>query len=360
MPRVSVVSSGGNRVPRVSVLMTTYNGARFIAESIDSILTQTWQDFELIVVDDASTDATPDILHACHDPRLRVMRHTKNRGIVAARNAGFGAASGEFIAALDHDDLSHPERLRRQVAYLDANPHVVMLGTEVRLRSEGKDRAPDHPTVGDPLALHWLLLIDNPLTWSSIMLRRDAVQRLGVFLRPDLELADDFDLYHRLLSIGEIARLDDALTTYRFHPASASYQSAARLDDNAARVLAAAYARWLGDDATEAATLAVRHWLNRRPARDAATLDRLGGYLQRLLAGFCAPGGPGHAAPDRIGRLAGETWWRTVRGATRAGAPWLMGRRLAYPPLAAEFRPPRQDLLAAVGVGLVRAFRRRP
>lgn len=342
-------------MPRVTVLMTTYNGAAFIARSIDSVLSQTWRDFELLVVDDASTDGTPEILHGCRDSRLRIIRHEKNRGIVAARNAGFAAASGEFIAALDHDDLSHPERLQRQVAHLDSNPDIVLLGTEVRLDSAGRQHAPHHPIAGDPLALRWLLLTDNPLTWSSVMFRADAMRRLGTFLRPEFELADDFDFYHRLLATGEIARLNDVLTTYRFHAASASSHNATRLDDSAARVLAAAYAPWLGADAAESAVLAVRHWLNRQPPRDAATLDRLGETLQRLLAGFCAPGNPGSAAPDRITALAGDIWWRTVRSATRAGAPWLLGRRNAYPALTSGLRSSRRDVMASAAVGTARA-----
>ena len=342
-------------MPRVSVLMTTYNGADFIARSIDSVLAQTWQDFELLVVDDASTDATPDILHACRDPRLRIVRHEQNRGIVAARNAAFAAASGEFIAALDHDDLSHPERLHRQVTHLEANPNIVLLGTEVRLDSAGLQHHPDHPAASDPLALRWLLLTDNPLTWSSVMFRADAVRRLGTFLRPEFELADDFDFYHRLLTIGEISRLNDVLTTFRFHPASASSHNAARLDDNAARVLAAAYTPWLGADAANAALLAVPHWLNRRPPTDAATLDRLGGILQRLVAGFCAPGNPGSITPDRIAALAGDLWWRTVRGATRAGSPWLLGHRRAYGLLESGVRPSPRDIFVSTAVGLARA-----
>ena len=342
-------------MPRVSVLMTTYNGAVFIARSIAGVLSQTWQDFELLVVDDASTDGTAEILRACRDPRLRVIRHQQNRGIVAARNTGFAAASGEFIAAMDHDDLCLPERLRQQVAYLEVHPDVVLVGTEVRLETAGRQRTPDHPAAADPLALRWLLLIDNPLTWSSVMFRADAVQRLGQFLRAEFEPADDFDFYHRLLAIGEIARLDEALTIYRFHSANASRAAAARLDDNAARVMAEAYARWLGEDAADAARLAVRHWLNRQPPRDAATLDRLGGILQRLLTGFCAEGAPGRAAPEQIAALAGETWWRTVRSTARAGAPRLIGRQRAFPALVARFRPSPFDMVCSITAGMIRA-----
>ncbi|HUN40311.1 MAG TPA: glycosyltransferase family 2 protein [Acetobacteraceae bacterium] len=346
-------------MPRVSVLMTTYNGAAFIARSIDSVLSQTWHDFEFVVVDDASTDRTPEILGACHDPRLRIIRHEQNQGIVASRNAGFAVASGEFVAALDHDDLYHPERLQRQVAWLDDNPRVVLLGTEVILDSAGRQYTPDHPAAGDPLALRWLLLTDNPLTWSSVMFRAGAARRLGTFLRPEFELADDFDFYHRLLAIGEIARLDDVLTTYRFHAASASSHNASRLDDKAARVLATAYTPFLGADAPGSAALAVQHWLNKQPPRDAVTLDLLADILQRLLAGFCAPGKPGSAAPGRIAALAGDIWWRTVRSAARAGSPWLLGRRYAYPALKSWVRPSQRDIVASAAAGLLRAYRGR-
>lgn len=342
-------------MPRISVLMTTYNGSAFIADSIASILAQTYADFELIVVDDASTDATPAILAACRDKRLRVIRLEHNSGIVLARNSGMSVATGDYVAALDHDDLSHPERLQRQVAYLDANPGVVLLGTEIAMITDGRISTPDHPTRGDPLSLRWLLHTDNPLTWSSIMVRRSAVRMLHEFLRADYELADDFDLYHRLLAIGDIARLEDVLTTYRWHASNTTHDNVARQDARAAQVLCGAYARWLGQDAAEAAVLAIRHFSGRRPPRDAATLDALGSLLERLRLGFCNSFHLDRAQRDQIAALAGDTWWRTVRGATRAGSPWLLGRYRAHPTLATGFLPSRRDAFVSFAVGMIRA-----
>jgi glycosyltransferase involved in cell wall biosynthesis len=111
------------------MLMTTFNGAGFVGASIASVLAQSFSEFELIVVDDGSTDATAQVLEGILDPRLRVLRQAVNGGVVAARNAGFLAVRGRYVAALDHDDLSHPERLARQVAYLDAHPEVVLVAT---------------------------------------------------------------------------------------------------------------------------------------------------------------------------------------------------------------------------------------
>ena len=232
--------------PTVSVLMTTWNGAEFLGAGIASVLAQTFTDFELIVVDDGSTDATPAVLAAIGDKRLRVVRQAANGGVVAARNAGFAVARGQYVAALDHDDLSHPERLARQVAYLDAHPAVVLVATEIEIEAAGRRRAPDHVRGGDPTLLRWLLLVDNPLTWSSVMFRADAVRRMGGFMRPAYELADDFDFYHRLLGVGEIARLDAVLTVYRWHASNTSHGREDALNANAVKVLAMAYAPLLG------------------------------------------------------------------------------------------------------------------
>jgi hypothetical protein len=341
-------------VPPVSVLMTTRNGAGFIAATIDSVLAQTLGDFELILVDDGSTDDTPDILARYHDPRFHVLRNRAPAGIAGARNIGFAAARAPYIAALDHDDLMLPERLALQAAYLDAQPGVVLVGTEVRLLRDGRLRAPHHAAEGDALALRWQLLTDNPLTWSSVMFRAGAVRALGTFMRPEYEPSDDFDLYHRLLGVGDIARLDEVLTTYRYHGANASLARAAALDAAAARVLAGAYAPWLGDDAQVAAEAVVRHLSDRQPIADAATLGRLGAWLERLLAGFDARHRLSGADAERIARLAGETWWQAVRAAIRSGHPDFARLHGTARTLAGACPAPALDLLVSRAVGIAR------
>ena len=341
--------------PCVSVLMTTYNGAATIGASIDSILGQRFWDFELVVVDDGSTDETPAIVARIADPRLRPLRTGGNSGIVAARNFGFAAARGRYVAALDHDDLSDAGRLTRQVAFLDAHPRVVLLATEIRIARDGKVTAPHHPSAGDPLALRWLLLIDNPLTWSSVMFRTGAVQRLGEFLRPEYELADDFDLYHRLLAVGDIARLNEVLTTSRYHAANASLARSAALISRAARVLSAAYLPWLGDEATAAAELVIKHLSDRHPVRDPATLERIGVILERLLQGFCQTHALSADDRARIAALAGEAWWRTARSAIRSGSPGMMRNYRSRKLLNSDFRPGFVDRAASVAIGAVRS-----
>ncbi|GGC57905.1 glycosyl transferase [Siccirubricoccus deserti] len=341
--------------PRISVLMTTWNGAASIGASIASILGQSFTDFELVVVDDGSTDATPGILAGIDDPRLIVLRPPRNLGIVGARNFGFAACRGEYLAALDHDDLSHPDRLALQVAHLDRHPEVVVLGTGVEVHSKGRRwrRGTDHPPRLTPQQLRWLLLVDNPFTWSSVMLRTAALRRLDGFLRPEAEYADDFDLYHRLLAVGEVDRLETVLTTYRWHATNTSHAQGGPLSQRAAAVLAAAYQPWLGEAAPEAARLAVRHFTDRQPARDAATLARLGQILARLLDGFCA----GLPASSRaaVEEAAARLWWRVVRSAVRSGHPGLLRLRAGQPGLRRGFRPGAVDVASSLGIGLLRS-----
>src|ERR1043165_9066720 len=115
--------------PHVTVLMAVYNGEPFLAKAIDSILAQTYEDFELLVVDDGSTDATPDIVRSYGDRRVRTVRNPRNIGLARSLNVGLAEARGALVARHDADDLSYPDRFRRQVEFLAAHPDVAVLGT---------------------------------------------------------------------------------------------------------------------------------------------------------------------------------------------------------------------------------------
>ena len=340
--------------PRVSVLLTTHNGAAFLRPTLDSVLAQSFQDFELVVVDDASTDATPQLLAACADPRLRILRSDRRLGVAEARNVGFAACRGTFIAAQDHDDLSRPDRLAVQLRYLERHPDIVLAGGEVLIEVAGRLDPTDHLPGATPALLRWMLHVDNPLTWSTVMVRADAARRLGRFMRPEFEPADDFDLYHRLLAQGGIARLDDTLGVYRWHAANASHALMGRIHDRAAAVLARAYAPWLGSAAPEAAGLVVRHLSDRQPVPDAPTLARLGDVLQAVLAGFCAATSPDPDARARIEAHAARSWWLAARAAIRSGVPGALRGWREATSLRRNFRPGVAELAKSLAVGGVR------
>lgn len=332
-------------VPRVSVLMTTYNGERTLADSVASILAQRMTDFELVVVDDASSDETRALLRGFTDTRLVVIRNETRLGIAEARNRGFSHCRAGYVAALDHDDLSDPNRLELQAAYLDAHPGVVLVGTAVQELRDRVVTPEDQPPRTTPALLRLLLHFDNPLAWSSVMLRADLLRRLAPSpLRRDFEPADDFDLYHRLLEWGDIARIDAPLTTYRWHASNASYGSKP-MTERAVRVLTRAYTPWFGSDAAAAAALVVRHGNNRVAATDTATLARLHAIVRRVSAELAA------AHPmDRPQIPAGvrQVLWRFTRASVRTGHPFLF-RRPA----------PMLDAAVSLAVGAVRGGRRR-
>ncbi len=345
--------SGGLPVPKVSVIIPTYNGAGLIGQSIASILSQTFADFELIVVDDGSIDDTAAILAAYRDPRMRVMRNESNLGVVGARNRAFAEARGTYVALLDHDDLAYPTRLAKQVAHLDAHPNTVVLGTKARTLRFGQLLPPgraSEPT--DAFLLDWMLHLVNPLIQSSVMLRADAVRRLGTFMREEFTYADDFDLYHRMLPLGDIERLDECLTIYRLHGRNASLRFEAAMIVNAAKVFEAALRPWFGDEAAAAAALIANLVSARKPAPDVATLDRLGHYLEWLLDAFLRDRNPPPEAAAAIGRHAGLVWWQAVRQTAFSGCPGALFTHRRHARLVEYFHPPLRERLFSVAKAL--------
>lgn len=305
--------------PTVSVLMATYNGAALVGETIASLRAQTMRDFELIVVDDCSTDGTPDVVRGFADARIRLTVASANRRVVVTRNAAFAQARGRYIAALDQDDLCHPERFARQVAYLDAHPDTVVLATAADVLADGAILPSALAALSTPAVIEWLLRIENPLVWSSVMLRADAARLLDPFMRPELVYAEDFDLYHRLAPLGRIARLDDVLLTYRRHGGGASQTQAAAMLASAGAVLADAYAPLFGEEAAATAALVVEHVMAQRPVRGREALARLGDVLVRLQDAFLAEHDPDPESRALIRWETARRWARIGRASLRAG-----------------------------------------
>ncbi|WP_010162454.1 glycosyltransferase family 2 protein [Sphingomonas sp. PAMC 26617] len=305
--------------PLVSVLIPTYNGGALVRDTLASLQAQTMRDFEVIVIDDCSRDDTAAIVAAVDDPRIRLIRAEQNRGVVLTRNAALSLARGRYIAALDQDDLCHPERFARQIGFLEANPAMVLVGTAANVLYEGAILPSALAPVSTPALIQWLLRIENPLVWSSVMLRGDAARRLDPFNRPELQYAEDFDLYHRINAFGGIARLDAELLTYRRHPGGASQRQATAMRDSATRVLAEAYAPLFGDDAAGTAGLIVAHVTAHAPVPDRPTLERVGTALVRLQEDFLATHRPDKESAKLIRWETARRWARIGRAGLRTG-----------------------------------------
>jgi glycosyltransferase involved in cell wall biosynthesis len=203
-------------MPKVSILMCVYNGETHLKEAIDSILEQTFADFEFVIVEDGSTDRTPEILaeYAAQDSRIVLIRNNENLGLEKSLNRGLVATQGEYFARQDADDISLPNRLELQVKFLDEHPEVCALGSAVQFIDEkGNVWGEDHlPTDHD--SLRSLLLINNFMHHSSMMIRRDLLQNLGGY-DTTMRYTEDYDLWWRLSSLSHLATLPDILVRRR-------------------------------------------------------------------------------------------------------------------------------------------------
>lgn len=342
-------------VPAVSVIIAAYNGAALIEETLASLAAQSFTDFEIVVVDDCSTDTTRDIVRAWPDPRVRLIEAPVNGGPVRARNLAVQHARGRYLAALDQDDLCDPERFARQVAWLDADPGCVLVATDSRVLEDGRIEASQLPPNTSAALLAWLIKLRNPIVWSSVMIRGDAARSFAEFSNPERLYAEDFDLYHRLARVGRLARIDAPLVTYRDHAGGASKKYTETMIANAGVVLAEAYDAALGVEADAAAILVARHVMDRQPIPDRATLRMLGSVVTRLQAHHFAT----HALTTEdialIKWVTARLWWKIGRHAIRSGSIGLADAVAVRPDHLGLGYAGFDDLLMSGVVGRIRA-----
>jgi len=198
--------------PTVTVLMRVYNAERHLRAAVESALAQTFTDFELLAVDDGSTDASVAILESYGDPRIRVVTQ-RNGGRNAAARRGLAEARGRYVAILDADDRAAPERLARQVATLENDPDLVMVGSALGVVDERGTRIGVRRYPLDDAALRRAVTIYNPFGNSTLTYRCDAARAAGGY---DLTtFCEDWDLSLRLMKRGRVANLPDVLSDYR-------------------------------------------------------------------------------------------------------------------------------------------------
>ena len=217
-------------VPVVTVLMPAYNAARFLDESIPSILNQTFDNFEFIIIDDCSTDDTPDIIkkYAEKDPRIVYVRNPINIDHLASRNKALEYARGIYVAELDADDIALPNRLEAQYQYLNQHPEVALVGGWVEIiDSQGIKVGLKQPYESFDL-IKYRMLLRNPFTHSAIFYRKDTIRSLGGYNQEYLH-AEDYHLYYTLIQNGyRLANVPETIIKYRYHQQSISTVSKTR------------------------------------------------------------------------------------------------------------------------------------
>ena len=215
------------RDPKITVLMPVYNAALHLGQALESILAQSFSDFEFLIIDDASTDGSAALLAAFHDQRMRVVRNPVNLGVAATLNSGLQMARGQYIARMDADDISLPARLERQVTYLDSHPEVSVVGVKVVLiDADGNETGSwrEDLETSSAAQIRATLPEHNCIAHPGVMIRRDAA--LGFGYRAGLPYAQDYELWLRMTAAGcRIEKLDEVLLKYRVHHGSITSQS---------------------------------------------------------------------------------------------------------------------------------------
>ena len=204
---------------KVTVLMPAYNAGKYIAESIQSVIDQTYSDWELLIMNDGSTDGTVQVVRRFDDPRIRLIENPTNLGLIKTLNHGLAEAGGEWIARLDSDDIAMPNRLELQVAYLSENPDCVLVGGRSDIIDENgmlKKSGEFEYIVCEPDALRWAHLFYNPFRHSAVTFRRDVIQALGGYPSGAKNL-EDFALWSHLVAHHKTANLQEVICGYRVH-----------------------------------------------------------------------------------------------------------------------------------------------
>ena len=310
----------------ISVLMPVRDGERFVGEAVDSVLAQTFADFELIVVDDASTDGTPAVLRTVTDARVSVVRNETPRGIAGSLNRGLDLARGRFVARSDADDVNLPERFARQLAFLGAHPRVALCGTWIRMFSEGWQR--DRRMETDPARMRCALLMYNVLSHPTAMWRREVFERHGLRYDATLRTAEDYDLWSRASHRVTLGNVPQVLMRYRVHPGQIGRVARAERLAEGERIRGAQLRR-LGADLTPA-ELTFHHALSMGEA-GAVDLALARSWMAKILDA-------NEGARLYEGRVLRRLLVEEVLLARARGAP-LRARDFRHPPLRHALGP---------------------
>jgi len=324
--------------PQVTVLMPVHNGGAFLPEAVNSILAQTFSDFEFLIIDDASTDQTVAYLQNLREPRVRLLKSERRLQIAGALNLGLDHARGEWIARMDADDISLPERLSRQLDFLAKHPEVGLCGGRITYFGFYTGRF-----YGLPLSYEDVrssALFDNPFTHPTVMMRKDLFERHGLRYDSDFCPADDYDLWVRAMNHFPAMNMDRVVLRYRTHRGSLTSMEWTDMDAHSYRI-AARELKALGLD-VDAETVRFHRNIGRignSEIREIKDLQRAEKWLQRILA---ANDQTGYYHPAALRRAVGDIWYRVCYHAKTRGFATLRcykrsPLRILKPPVAKEY-----------------------
>ena len=210
-------------MPKVSVVMPVYSSEKYVGEAIESILAQTYNDFELIVIDDCSKDSSAKIIEKyTNDSRVHFIKNETNQGFLYGLNKGIELAKGEYIARLDDDDVCYPTRLEKQIEYLDKNRDVVLVGTHIDLLKNGKYIAKEKAPINEKNEIKFSLPFGNYLiAHSSFMMRKEVLIKNNIVYEKFVQ-TPDYNMLCNMSRVGDLYCLDEPLCAWRIHEAQST------------------------------------------------------------------------------------------------------------------------------------------
>jgi glycosyltransferase involved in cell wall biosynthesis len=301
-----------SRSPAVTVLLPVYNDEQRVRSAIDSVLRQTFADFELLVIDDGSTDGTPAVLQGFADRRLRVIRNRVNRGLPDSLNLGLAEAKGGYVARMDSDDICLPPRLAAQVAYLDTHPKVDVCGSWVEPFGTGREEVWEYPAA--PAEVRAGLLFRPTIAHPTAMLRKASFAAADLKYDPAFRSSEDYDFWARASEQLVLANVPQVLLRYRLAPPA--LDKAGIKEEYANRTRSRLLGR-LGIEATPEELVLHGQIARCETSLDANFLAVVDAWLQRLeQANSAAAVYP----PDVLRRLLAHRFWRLCSQAADLGS----------------------------------------
>lgn len=301
--------------PRVSVLMSVYNGERYLHKAIDSVLGQTFTDFEFVILDDGSTDGTAAILDSYRDDRIVRTRNQANIGLTRSLNKGLALARGKYIARHDADDISFPTRLASQVHYLDSHPDVALVSANYeRIDAAGRVLGQTSHSFR-PELIPWHLLFHNCLGGhSQVMFRLDTVLDLGGY-DDGYRYSQDYELWSRLARTHHIHILPQVLLKWRDHEASVSTSQQAAQRDLALKIVNRNLGWILGGEFVSPQDAERLHMFWTSCFAETSGMDDLSTDLKRIAAGFLGtiPSSERLQLASRLSSAVRRQFWRMSR-----------------------------------------------
>ncbi len=216
--------------PKVSVIIPVYNAEKYIGEAVDSILRQTFKDFEIIILDDASTDKTPEIISSYKDDRIKVYRNEKNLYIAGNRNKGVALSKGKYIMWQDADDISMPDRMEVQYNLMESNPKIGICGSYLEIFDEGGTSHIRKYKTNDKEVRRTIFRY-SPVAQPSAMIRKECFDKFGLYSL-DMPPAEDIEMSFRIGQEYEFANIPRPLIRYRVHNKSATFAKLKQTENN--------------------------------------------------------------------------------------------------------------------------------